>query len=255
MGKSVGQPSLLDFIVPEIPEALGVTHPVDPGEEGPEGAEVLLLGYGKGEKARELRQKGNVLLILCDREEEAIRARKEGFRAVLSHAEYLEDRGRFDWIATAECGYRIHDPQRAFPALAASLSSEGGCKLEFPVAGHRPFGEEILAAAAETLGIAEKVERNLWPKEEICRRALESFGRGDPVVEIRYRYLRIGKGTLEEWVEGLLGGRALLLEPSEREKLYDEIRRRCQREMEGGEEPVEEELCLRITVAAGYTAE
>jgi SAM-dependent methyltransferase len=243
--------TLLDFMappagVPALPvreesrELSGLCEPE-------EGMSLLLLGFGEREQLRRWKERGAELLLYCDREREAASARKEGYRAVLTLSEYMEERERFDAIVLTDPSYRIYDPDRALRAMVRALRPGGRLLLELPVAGEPLLGESLLEEVLEESGWVRSVERIVRPEAEGYRRVLGELGLEPAECRLRYRSLWITSDRLEEWSRRILEPRADLLDDSRRRELLRRFRERLERECrDSGGAIVEEEALLRI---------
>ena len=172
---------------------------------------VLMLGYDGGKISRSWIERGVDLLIVCDRESDAVAARKEGMRAVLANAEYLWDRERFEGIVTGSTAYRIYDPHRAMKSMLRALKPGGELRLELSMGDSAETTEKAIAKAAEALGVSHLLEKFQASDAKCWRKAVESSGSSGRISSL-YRHHLIPRERLDRWVDERLRLRTLLLE-------------------------------------------
>jgi len=190
------------------------------------------------------------LLIFCDREREAARARKAGYRAVLVQSEYLGDKGRFDGIIQCDSDYRFHKLSQGLPRLVHSLRPGGRLFLEIPLAGHLAMTEERLESVLAFEGIGESVEKIRYPEAEEVRRILADLDLELEECREVFRHRWIDSVQAEALILRRMEIRAIRVE----ERMWRETLprileslRECCLEPEGA--LVEEEVILRVAGA------
>ncbi len=205
-----------------------------------------MLGYDEGRDSLAWEEKGVELLILCQREEEVIRARKAGFRGVLAHTEYLGDRERFDGVILADASYRLFEPDRAVAGIIRSLRPDGRVLLELPLPGHLETTQRVLALSIARLGLEKKIEKIAYVEAESWRCRFRQSGLRLKEAQVVYRHHRVSEAELRDWAEKILSYRALLLEETERLRLFETFIEMLKEEAEREGVLTEEEVLLRI---------
>ncbi|GEM_PF-3280971 len=242
--------SLLDFMAPPaaqpsglpIRKSLSLAQRLSPKE----GEQILMLGYDEGRNSLAWQEKGIDLLILCQREREAARARKAGLRAVLAHAEYLWDRERFDGVILADPSYRLFEPGRAIAGILRALRPGGRVLLEIPLSGHLDSTERALAAAVSRLGFEGKIETVQYREAEEWRQLFRKEGARQEEAQVLYRHHVVSGPKLREWAEMILATRALLLDAGQRLRLLESLVELLASIVEREGSLTEEEVLLRL---------
>ncbi|WP_456393962.1 methyltransferase domain-containing protein [Nitratifractor sp.] len=241
--------SLLDFMRVE-PRGLSVAEPkplssfCEKLAPSPKDT-VLMLGYDGGKLSKPWMERGVDLLIVCDRESDAVAARKEGFRAVLANAEYLWDRERFDGIVSGSPSYRIYDPYRAMESMIRALKPGGELRMELSKGDAAETTEKAIAEAAEALGVAHLLETLQASEAKRWREAAESLGETFRLSTC-YRHHLIPRERLGRWVNERLRLRAVLLERGTVEALVAKTVTILESLLEGERALSEEEVLLHL---------
>jgi len=225
---------------------MGLREPREPRCEPKAGERLLLLGYSEAPRLEAWRDGGVELLIYCDRERDAVQARKKGFRAVLAQTENLEDRERFDAVVQEDLSYRIHDPKRALTRMVRALRPGGRLRIELPTEGHRTLSGRLLEEAAAERTVDGAVERIVYPEAETCRRIVRELPLEIRLCRILYRTRWIAVDTLDTWGWELLNSRALLLDEAGRRALHRRLVEKMRRRVTEEEAFLEEEVLLQI---------
>ena len=251
--------TLLDFMVPPSsqPSPLPIRKSLSLAQRlSPEaGEQILMLGYDEGRDSLAWQEKGVDLLILCQEEQEAARARKAGLRAVLAHAEYLWDRERFDGVILADTSYRLFEPARAAGGILRALRPGGRILLEIPLSGHLESTEGALAAAVSRLGFERRIETIQYKEAEEWRQHFRREGVRLEEAQVLYRHHAVSKPRLREWAERILASRTLMLDPGERLRVLESLVERLEAIAEREGLLTEEEVLLRLAVRRAQESE
>jgi len=194
------------------------------------GDKILFLGCGDLEELRRIRECGAECLGVSDLEAEVVAARKAGIRAVLSNAEYLEDRDRFDWVILENPHYRLHDPGRALRRMIRSLRPGGKLRVEFPVSGNLSSMESAFDFVKETERFGKGMEKVFPPSKESCEKIFKATVTEDISVRFSFFYRSeiLQTGQMASWLKRRLRDRIALLSPAERKQCLERIQKRMQ---------------------------